>query len=181
MQLTTSTIVAAIVAFSSAAPTQVQERAAAFYPVDVVSTFSYATSTVDFNTTVAQIYADSDPVNEVSTLLTFRLRDDQVGKQCILHFIPQTVEGSGQFDIFSSLFPAVEGATNNQRNEYLGRFEAHTNYDVVPVGNGAVSFPCPTSDPWAIELVPITDGAANGITDDTESGAVGSIISFSFY
>lgn len=180
MQFINAAIATAILAFASAAPTQIQERAAFFYPADTVSTFS-SIDGLNFNTGTVQIFTDSTTLDQVSTLVTFSLPAESFGKQCTLHFIPQSVSGSGQFDIFSSLAPASPTSTNNQRNSFLIREQAFVDSSPIPVDTASDQFPCPSATTFGIELAPVADANGNDyIVDDVTSGAVGSVISISY-
>jgi len=133
-----------------------------------ISQYSVYTGAIDFDTSSGKIFKTDipPPSSDITTLVTFDLPAESAGQTCVFHFnlAPgSTLNGSGLFDVFTSLQPATESTTTwppgNQRNNQVGRLQAAIGEATYVSGfnpNSVQSFPCP-SGTWPIELVGVYD------------------------
>jgi Ubiquitin 3 binding protein But2 C-terminal domain len=149
----------------------------------VRSQYEVWTGAILFNTGAGKIFKDGQ-TTDITTLVTFDFPVASQGKTCEFHFFLDsvaTLSGSGLFDVFTSLAPAVQDTTSwppgNQRNEQVARLSAvqpgeATYVDGFP--NTIQSFPCPVGT-WAAEFVGVYD------VDDIEWSGSGAGSYFEYF
>jgi len=169
---TISTILSLLVANAIAAPAADQLRhqkrlAQEIIPYSVASTYYVSTGAIQYDVHEGHIFKDGVGSDE-STLLTFVIPDLYLDHTCAFNVIfdgmTDYASGSRQFDIFTSLKPALSNATTwppgNQRDNYYGRMMVDTIPGSAVFVDGitatASSFPCPIGT-WGAELVGVGD------------------------
>ncbi|KAF4630925.1 hypothetical protein G7Y89_g7216 [Cudoniella acicularis] len=167
MQFFNAIIAASILAFTSAAPVYTSSEFN-YIPADnaiipsVLSQYTVSTGAINFDASFGDI--SKDGVNsDITTLLTFDIPASLEGLTCSFHLVldgTASVNGTGQFDIFTSQAPATQDTTSwpsgNLRDNYAGRMQAHVSAEAQYVDgfpNDAQSFPCPAGHLLAGELV----------------------------
>jgi len=172
MKLTLAAL-AAILSFTSALPTGDGPNSP---PPDQVlrptslAHYSTWTGAVTHNASTGLIRKDNGQSSDITTLITFEFPASSAGSWCEFDFFldsasPYALEGTAQFDVFTSSQPAsaVDSATwpsGNLRDHYCARLQA-----VKPgvadylegFATGERKFPCPAGAVVAAELVGVGD------------------------
>jgi hypothetical protein len=129
------------------------------------SQYYVSTGKIDYNTGVGLISKDG-LTSDITTLLTFTFPAAAVGKTAVVHFAldfagSTKVTGTGQLDLFSSIQPATASTLTwppgNQRNNYLGRFQAAKGATATWLSGSPVTFTITTAGNFGYELVGVGD------------------------
>lgn len=172
MKSFTVALVSALIGICAAIPTpqSLPSGANIIRPI-ARSQYEVWTGAVQYKTPTGKIFKNGQ-TTDITTLLTFDLPTSIKGFTCEFHFFldpTAAVEGTGQFDVFTSLAPATQDTTTwpsgNLRDQYAGRMAASLPGEATWVAgfpSEGRSFPCPGGQLMAGELVP------TGETDDIE-------------
>jgi hypothetical protein len=161
MQSITAAIFAAIIGYTLAAPTPTPSGESTINH-KTLSLYTVWTGAIEYGAHWGNIFKDGRS-SDVTTLLTFDIPADTQGKTCSFHLSldsSSAVQGTGQFDVFTSLAPVTQSTTTwpsgSVRDQYFGRMQAYDYQEATYVEgfpNKAHNFPCPYGQLLAIELV----------------------------